>query len=229
LASIAITAKELISNYSNSDYYCAIAAGICGLTIKTTVDGRQCIRYPENTRQDKVQSFITEFYDLTTTYGPRMNIATIVPASLSKYFSIRNPGVPIPQILSDEQSFLLEDIDSLNCVIKSSNINYHITTINLSKKFHSISKKKNRRTNTGSTRRVAKFKDDLLPDGLHFAESIKPDCFGTIIQSAIRDLGQLGQLDPPGPSAALNPANNLSSSQESLSDSDRDFKRKGAH
>ena len=228
LTAIANIAREILPNYSNIKHYCVICAGICGLTEKATIDGHRCIRYPDSTREERVQSATTVIHDLTSRFEAHINIATIVPASLHKYFNFHNANVPIPESLQHEQDSLLEDVSSLNDMIVTSNKNFGITTINLCNKFLSKSKKKNRRTNTGSIRRVVKFKDDQLPDGIHFSDSIKEVCFSSIINTAIRDLEYLSTCESSGPSRSFTTHKSLSSSQESLSDSDRDYKRKSS-
>jgi hypothetical protein len=77
--------------------------GICSLTLKTAAGGLRAIRYPISTRQQKLQTALTVISSLWDDFGKRVNITTIVPASLGNYFSKFNPKTKIPEELAEEQ------------------------------------------------------------------------------------------------------------------------------
>ena len=217
LPSIAKIANELISKFSTTNYYCVISAGICGLTVKAPCEGHRSLRYPTDTREEKIITNKTVINELFSKFGARVNITTIVPASLGKYFATYNPNVKIPECLQNEQLALEEDINKLNDIIVASNKERGVTTISICKKFQSISKKKNRRTNTGTQRRVSEFKDNQLVDGVHYTEHMKTVCFTSILNTAKWDLQSL---------TSQSASTTTVSSEETSSDSDRDYKRK---
>ena len=190
---IATEVKALLPAYSTRNYYCVILAGICSLTEKIYENHQQSIRYPLDRRHQKIEDVTNIIHDLKNSFGKRINISTIVPASLGKYFQHHNPNERHPPELEAEQDALLEDIERLNQVIRELNFNFGTTTINLSNRFLTHSKKKQRRTNSGASRRVTKFKDQHLSDGVHFSEEIKSVCFTLIYSTAELDLSQLSQ------------------------------------
>jgi hypothetical protein len=233
LEAIALVAREILPNYESTNYYCIIHAGICSLTVKTTSPfHRHCLTYPLQEREDKLKSIKDTLTDLKSRFGARINFCTVVPASLHKYFYTKNPDQQdAPPSLNKEQEALLEDIVLINETIKQLNINYHNTNINLCARFVTHSKKKHQRSNTGNPRRVTKFKDTELIDGVHFSEELRQTSFHLIKSAIDRDLEYLHQL-------SLGPLNLsaeeldelLNSSQDSQPDADRnwDFKRKGS-
>ena len=168
-------------------------------------------------RASKSQNIITTIQDLKQAYSSKINICTIIPASLQKYFNYHNPNKDLPQGLEVEQAALLEDIEHINSNITQVNAG-SITTINLAKRFQRYAKKKRQKVSALSYRRVSRFVDRDLPDGVHLSEEAKLTCFNLIYNSAIRD---------------LNLQNNHTSSTEEIelssqedSDTDWDFKRK---
>ena len=220
---IAINAIQTISNLSTQNFYCVIFAGICSLTERTTIAGTQRIHYPLNNRTNKVREVINTIRDLKQRYSNSINICTIVPASLNKYFQHHNPQVPAPEGLDAEQNALLEDIEEINQEIVNINAGA-ITNINLSKRFFKQAKRKRQKiASTIYRRRVLRFTDCDLPDGVHLSEDSKLTCFSLIYESAIRDLSHR-----PLPSPEEEIILDLNSSQDS-SDSEQkewDFKRK---
>ena len=220
LNQIAVSVIQTIASLTTQDFYCIIFAGICGLTEQAYIEGTRRIHYPLNTRTNKPENAISTINDLKQRYGNKINFCTIIPASLQKYFVHHNPDKPIPQGLDDEQTALLEDTERINnhIIERSSSQN---SNINLSKRFHRKSKKKRQKTATLAYRRVLKFSDKELPDGVHLSEEAKLMCFTFIYNSAIRDL-QL-QLQPP---TSADETSKDTSQDDTDTDTDWDFKRR---
>jgi hypothetical protein len=223
LQDIATVVDETLSNYQHTYYYCIVLSGICSLTVRSFTP-LNCLRYHLSERESKVAAILDTINDLKFKYGARINICTFVPACLIKYFNIKNPDHPeVPGYLIPEQEALLEDITQINDEIKQFNLNYRNTNINLCGRFVTHSKKKHQRSNSGARRRVTKFKDTELTDGVHFSDSIKRVCCDLIRSAAVRDLEQL--------KTSTDKEESLTSSQESLftlSDQEWDFKRKSS-
>ena len=185
-------ARSLISSYQHRNYYCMIFLGICSLTDISRTKRSRSIRYPDQTRVSKVQCIIEDLKGLKVDFGDRINYPTIIPASLAKFYAYSNPGKSIPADLPKEQNALLEDLNTINSWIKDTNLQSSITsTVNLSARFFSKSIKKNRKTKSGSKRRVEKLNDNHLYDGLHLDSSIRSTCFGLLFEGARRDLFRL--------------------------------------
>ena len=162
---------------------CVILAGICSLTEVTQIAGTKRIHYPLGSRSDKVSDVISTVKDLKRRYTNKINICTIIPASLVKYFNHHNQNKSLPPGLEDEQAALLEDINSINTVICQVN-SPETTNINLSRRVLIQSKKKRQRIATEIYRRSLRFSDDQLPDGLHFSDTLKTTCFSLIYTTA---------------------------------------------
>ena len=223
LNQIAIEAIQTISNLSAQNYYCVILAGICGLTEVTQIARNKRLHYPLDARSEKVSDITCTVRDLKRRYIDKINICTIIPASLVKYFRYHNQNRPLPPGLEDEQAAHLEDINSINTVICQVN-SPETTNINLSRRVLIQSKKKRQRIATEIYRRSLRFSDDQLPDGLHFSDTLKTTCFSLIYTTAIRDLQR--RAPSPDPAPIEDPDSSQDSSQ---SDSEWDFKRKPAN
>ena len=180
-----------IRRYEKGDYYCIVMAGINGLTDRARIEGRKALRYQSLYREDKTLSIIESIKFLKDNYGSKINIATIIPASLPGYFAYHNPSAEVPSFLEAEQKDLEADIISINETI----LYLHppnFTNINLAKRAQKRAKV--RRQHSGS-KKVYRRKDHFyysdLPDGLHFNDSLKSTCFRLIIDTAIRDSANL--------------------------------------
>ena len=212
-------ARSLMQSYSHRNYYCILFVGICSLTEKGKSRSIRSIHYPIVTRDTKLECIIQVLGNLKAEFGDRINVPTIIPASLEKFFTYSNPDRPVPKDLQEEQFLLLDDIKTINQGIKETNAKSSTTsTINLAGRFYSHSIKKNRKTKSGAKRRVEKFCDTQLFDGLHLTDHIKSTCFALIFESAKRDLGRLKSTLKQSPSRT--------SSEDSGSESEWDFKRK---
>ena len=212
-------ARSLMQSYSHRNYYCILFVGICSLTEKGKSKSIRSIHYPIEKREPKLDIITQALSDLKAEFGDRINVPTIIPASLEKFFAFSNPDRLVPNVLKEEQFLLLDDIKSINEGIKETNARSSITsTINLAGRFYSHSIKKNRKTKSGAKRRVEKFCDNQLYDGLHLASDIKSTCFSLIFEGAKRDLDRL--------KSSLKQSPSRTSSEDSGSESDWDFKRK---
>ena len=211
-------ARSLMQSYAHRNCYCILFVGICSLTEKERSRSVRAIRYPADNRTIKLECITQVLGNLKTEFGDRVNVPTIIPASLGKFFTFSNPHRKVPSNLQEEQLQLLDDIKSINDIIKESHIQSVSTTINLAGRFYSSSIKRNRKTKSGAKRRVEKFSDSNLFDGLHLADEIKSTCFSLIFEGARRDLERLKISQKQSPSRT--------SSDDSESESEWDFKRK---
>ena len=208
LTQIGAAAKQITSNL-RSRFYCVILAGICSLTERSTVLNERRLHYPLQKREDKISKIIDTIKDLKSQPGGSYNICFFVPASLHKYFKHYNPTAEPPAVLDEEQSALLDDINQINEVIDD--LNTSTTNINLLKRVQVNVKKRKQKTNNLAYRKIRKFSDKELVDGVHFSDTLKNICFPLIYDTAIRDIRE---------------ETFLQDSQDSQdSDNDWDFKR----
>ena len=168
--------------------YCIVYAGICGLTDKVNIKGRSVLRYQSIFRDDKVTCNIDVAKFLKSSFGDQINICSIIPADLIKYYRVHNQDGDISDYLIHEQLALEEDVTTINKVLMDLN-SKSITNINLSSRVQIKSKKKRQRSGAKVVyRRVAKFSYSELTDGVHFSQKLKRLIFGLIIDTAIRDI-----------------------------------------
>ena len=187
LAQLTPSIIETINNYDLDKIYCIVSAGICGLTDKVNNRGKKALRYKNVYRDDKVACIIDTAKFLKHSYGDKINICSIIPANLVKYFQFHNSDSTIPDYLIAEQLALEEDITAINKVLLELN-SVTITNINLSSRFQAKSKKKRQKSGTKAIyRRVVKYKYTELIDGVHLSDKFKSLIFTLIINTAIRD------------------------------------------
>ena len=142
----------------------AIIGGICDLTNRTP--DRNHLRYNRSIANiNNIKTLIRESY---VRWGAKLNIATIYPASLSGYAEFRNTLCTAEE---EEQSHLIEDIDSLNEEIIAANKRLEQPTIDLNRILFSFTKKKG----PNSTRK-RKFLHRYLSDGVHPTETTQVKC-----------------------------------------------------
>ena len=188
LAQLAPIIVSTLDNYDSEKSYCIVLAGICGLTDKENNKGTKALRYKSAYRDDKVSCIIDTAKFLKESFNDRINICSIVPADLIKYFRLQNLDTDVPDCLILEQQALEEDINTINKVLLEINSS-KITNINISSRCQIKSKKKRQRSGSKVLyRRVAKFTYAELTDGVHFSESLKNQAFTLIINTAIRDI-----------------------------------------
>ena len=214
---------NIFGRYDRNTSYCVVLAGICGLTVRSTINNRQHLRYPLNTRTERVDNVLTAFRELKRKFGDHINICTIIPASLADYHRHFHPDLPLPTHIISEQTALEEDIIFINRCI--SELNLSVTNINLASRIQTNSKKKRQRSGSKTVyRRVTKFNYSQLPDGLHFSESLRNICFTLILNTAIKDIQNLFT-----PEQQKSDTPNFSDTDTEQSDSDRDFRRHRRH
>ena len=221
--------KPVLENATaNCDsYYCVIMAGICGLTERSWVDDQLHLNYPEDSRTQKVSNIVSTISELKLTHGNKLNICTIIPASLQAHFQHHNRIYDPPSDLEAQQQALENDVVQINNEIVRLN-DGQITNINLSRRCLLKTKKKRQRSGSKIVyRQLAKFSYNSLPDGVHFSTDLKEICFRLIREAVIRDTSaELGshrlQPWPVCPSQS----NTSDTEEESDKDSDWDFRRK---
>ena len=205
-----------IARYDLSKTYCILFAGICGLTIKIRAEGKHQLRYPIDSRSNRVSTVLAAYSELKEKFGPHINFCTIIPASLADYYHYFYPAEPTPDYAKPEQAALEEDILHINQ--QHIGLNQGIlTNINLANRCLVNSKKKRQRSGKKVVyRRVRKFVYTELFDGVHFTAKLRDICFRLILDTAIRDISNLF-------SSLESEESDTSSSSD---DDDRDFKRK---
>jgi hypothetical protein len=191
-----------IESHDIDHLYCIVFAGICGLTERVRDGQLRTLRYPEESREKKVQETTDTISRLKFKYQNRLNFCTLVPASLADYFLYHNPATALPDYLTTEQQALEQDIIRINRTITKLNLSQGITNVNLSSRFEKKSKKKRQRSgNKVVYRRISNFKYTDLTDGVHFNDLLKSTCFTLIVNTSIRD-SQTILDNPTGPGSA---------------------------
>ena len=199
LAQLAPAIIDTINSHDIKRLYCIVSAGICGLTDKTNIGGKPALRYRGVFRDDKVTGTIDVARFLKSSFGDNINICSIIPADLVKYYRYHNHNSPIPDFLFLEQLALEEDVVTINKALLELNSNL-LTNINLSSRIQKKSKKKRQRSGPKVVyRRVAKFVYTQLIDGVHYSAHLKNLVFSLIIDTAIRDI--TSTLTQPQPEA----------------------------
>ena len=158
-----------------------LSGGICNLTTKTKGKGIKSLTYHRN------EDNISKIKDLVTTtqgtFGNRLSIATIPPASLLKFFQYHNKSLDPPEYLTEQQRDLLQDTEEVNQYITTLSKAANIRTIDLHKQvFNNVldPKKKNKHS-CEKRRRV--FLEKLLTDGVHANTTLKQKWFKRYAQS----------------------------------------------
>ena len=146
--------------------YTAIFAGICGFTERCNT----VITYDEDrsVRDRKIVKATDDLEALRNRLHDRVNIATIAPACLSKFFTVKNPDEDIIPDFSNQQKALLEDIEAVNECIKESNRRYGVETLNIDEYVHVNSLKRRKSGNRRIYKRVKRFSNKGLWDGVHY-------------------------------------------------------------
>ena len=146
---------ERSSRTQSWDLY-IIIAGICNLTHRVVTKGHRFLEY-KNRKVEECIGAVDQVFD--SVLKDNLHICTFTPASLHKYSNYRNDDPSI----KEEQDNLLQDLERINNHIKKRNISADRATIDLAKQTYSLSLKKQ-----GSRhKRVTKFTDKELPDGVH--------------------------------------------------------------
>ena len=179
-------AVEVIQEEARAHYdRIIIFGGICSLTEKVTIGREKRLHYTlDSNREQKVRGVIDTITDLYHRLPGKVSVCTIPPASLIKYYTVYNPGKDLPIQLEEEQEQLLEDIGNINNIIRDQNRLAEQKTINTASRVykHSIKRYKNQ----NRTRRVTRFTDKDLPDGVHCTEKVKREIHGIIIADILK-------------------------------------------
>lgn len=170
------------------NYYSRIIifGGICSFTDKVDTQEEKRLYYPLATSEAKKNRALETIKDLYRRFGDRINVCTVPPASLTKYYRVKNHTDSLPEGIEEEEKKLLEDIEALNDEIRTINQEAGVTTLNTSSRVykHSLKRYKNKAT----TRRVSKFSDENLPDGLHFNRQLKERINSIVVDIICQDL-----------------------------------------
>ena len=182
-------AIDAIQSLSNDRYdFCAIIGGICSFTELFQVGNEKRLCYPLESRAQKTRRAIETVRDLKGRFGSKIVIHTIIPASLLKFFFIKNQAVNFYHNIEREQNALLEDLEEVNDIITALNQRSGISTCNLSNRFTSHSLKRERQFPGRITHRLSRFRDAHLTDGVHPNEDFRHKCFRAVCRALKKDL-----------------------------------------
>ena len=175
--------------------YVIIAGGICSLTKKAAWPHPRARSILYDPKEDCVKKIIDNIDDARKCFGNNVNIATIPPASLQKYYKFMNgqdpSGVHLHR-LEKQQVKLLQDLETINKHIIAGNINRNIETIDWNRKVQSASLKKRNRGKSNLRRRVVKFTDRELYDGVHATDKLQMQWFARLIEVTSKELKKTG-------------------------------------
>ena len=199
-----------------------IAGGICNLTHRETSKSIKCLRYDtdEETRRTKLEQIKNTVLELQDSIKPVI-FCTITPASIVKYYKHHNAGkihqkqapeTPTTEY-QEEQTALQTDVKIINDFLIENSINGNTKTVNWHKFSIRNSVTKNRR---GRKKRIAKFVDTNITDGVHFNKYLKQKCFEETLKVIKKRIVEEPQNEEETDSE-------LNTSQESIST--WDFKR----
>ena len=177
-----------------------IAIGICNLTTKTVLNGRNILLYETNKekREEIVKGTCDGLEDIKAVHEDEQRkvlFATFPPCSLVKYFTSRNPGAQVPEYLIEEQEALIQDVEEINSTIKRINEESNYPTIDWDKYVYHQSVKRRR---SGTVRKkIRRFVDLNLPDGLHFNDKLQDQVFNRLYQQirSLQNQDQPADLD----------------------------------
>ena len=175
--------------------YTIVIGGICSLTEKLTTRGKNKVQYPVQNRAVKRDETIRIIDELKGKYKDKINICTIIPASLSKHYKVRNrvkssDAHKIPDF-SEDQAALLEDIEVINNHIKTLNASTGTPNIDFARRLYKNSLKCKRTGDKGRRKRVGEFCDSRLYDGIHLEEESSYKFFELIFNTIIRRLNPI--------------------------------------
>ena len=193
--------------------------GICNFTRKEVFNGNQTLSYY---RGDQIIEFLTTVKEIREEYGNSALIATVVPASLIKYFEVKNGSSPHEELLeslNQQQIELLEDIEYVNSQIIAGNKQIGTRTIDLHDKVFVTSIKKYK--NKSKSRKHRKFENKNLFDGVHPNETLSLILNERTYDSIVKYLDQCRDVQ-----IELNTSKDSVDSQNSQTDTDSwNFKR----
>ena len=183
---------ERASRRSNWDIT-IVNGGICNLTHRIKNRHETYIEY----KISKLEETRQAIDQIIQSLGDRAHICTITPASIQKYADHYNTRLNDTNIEIEQQN-LLEDIEELNEYIKSRNIHRDFPTINLAiKSFSSKLKKQGNKK-----KRITKFNDKELKDGVHPSEHLKTIWAKYIVQMATKIANNIHNRPPHSDSSS---------------------------
>ena len=130
---------------------------------------------------------LTQSGDLYTKFPGKVSICTILPASLVKYFQVHNPNKDLPVGLEEEQDQLIKDVERVNNIRRDYNRENNQVTINTTSRVYKNSLKRYR--SKGKKRRVSRFTDKDLPNGVHCTQELKSEIQGIILADILKSGG----------------------------------------
>jgi len=187
---------ERIKRRSNKWDLIIIIGGICNFTNRVSKRQQNYLEY----KTRNINGIKLTIDQILETFGTQIHIATITPASLSKYSNYRNEDPTIEK----EQEDLLEDIESVNRHIIERNISRDSPTFDLAKQCYTSKLKKQ----GPKKKRVTKFTHTKLRDGVHPDESLK-DTWAMYMASVAAKI--ISKREEP---SAENPTEDSDSEQE---------------
>ena len=185
--------SQLRSRGEKADYT-VIAGGICSFTRKAPLPhpGARSLVY--DTKQDCVSEIKSEIDRVRRTLGDQVSVATIPPASLIKYYQFMNGKPPTGAFLhalERQQAKLLNDIENVNRYIINDNIRTRVETIDWDRKVHSHSLKKRTKGKSTFRKRVIRFTDKDLYDGVHANTKLQDQWFTRCVEVIYKELKKL--------------------------------------
>ena len=166
-----------------------IIGGICNFTTRESYNSIRILSYYSTDQIDKFLQILTKLRDH---FGSRVNIATVVPASLTQYYKYHlTEEDPLEQgtllALKSQQSKLLDDLKVVNVKIVEDNKLFGNRTIDLDRQVIGQSVKKRKRGKPQTVK--IEFKEQLLTDGVHPNDSLKKRLHKRTLDSLLRELG----------------------------------------
>ena len=167
--------------------YTVVLGGICSLTEKTKQKRKAILSYPKNNSPDKKERVIKIINDLKEKLAGQINLCTIIPACLTKYYQVQNRTKETPDF-TDEQSALLDDIEEINNTIKRLNSITNTPNIDYARRCYKHSLKRRRTGDKNIKTRVKEFENTKLWDGVHLDKVYQSKLFEIIFDTIKRQL-----------------------------------------
>ena len=150
-----------------------VAVGICNLTERQWSRNIRTLSY---SNRDRKAETISKIQHLLDTYGEKLHIATIAPASFNNYFKHHNNTKPSDEQVKTfhtQQQHLLEDCEEINKYIIDRNIERNQPTLEWAKQCFVQSKKRHIKSKKIKNIVRKKLAVKLLPDGVHPSDNLR--------------------------------------------------------